>query len=169
MGCKKHEEIPVGKSDIAFNRVWMHGWSHPFNRYRGHEENAKFCRTSLRKEDTCKSNKSTAVNDRWKLQFCLVIFVVVCAFVPSASAGLTQFLSVYLSTYRFACLSVRLSFCLCLCFPPSVQSSYSLTNGYTDREHVSMKYSTISISTIAIHRMEFLKSACGNRCQYRHC
>ena len=164
MGCKKHEEIPVGKSDIAFNRVWMHGWSHPINRYRRHEEDAKFCRTSLRKEDTCKSNASTAVNGRWKLQlFLLLLFVHLFRLPAWFSFCLSVCLLVCLSVYLSVCIFVSVCVFLRLSNPPS----YSLANDFTDREHVSIKYLTIPISTVAILLMEFLKSASGNGCQYK--
>ena len=57
---------------------------------------------------------------------------MVCAFVPSGSAGLTQF--VCLS----ACLSIGLPVCLfvSVCASLSVKSSFSLANDHIDREHV---------------------------------
>ena len=80
-------------------------------------------------------------------------------------------LSVCLSVCLLVCLSVCLSVCLfvsvCVFLRLSNPPSYSLANDFTDREHVSMKYLTIPISTVAILLMEFLKSACGNGCQYK--
>ena len=133
MGCKKHEEIPDGKSDIAFSRVWMHGWSHPINRYRKHEEDAKFCRATLRKEDTCKSCMSTTINGRWKLQFCLSVCLSVCMYVR-------------MYVCRFVCLSGFLSVC-----PIFIFSCQWLFRSPL-RAHVSMhaQCTTIHISPVAV-------------------